>query len=47
VVLTDLNLRDGFDPNLSFLHPVRMANKNIENKTVYRIFVANFFKFNY
>jgi len=40
VVLTDLNFKEGFDSNLFFLHPESIANKNIENKIVYRIFVV-------
>jgi hypothetical protein len=40
VVLTDLNFSTGFEPNLSLLQPVSIANKNIENKIVYRIFVV-------
>ena len=47
VELTDLNLSVGAEPNLPFLQPVKIVNKIIENKMVYRIFVVYFFKNNY
>lgn len=39
-MLADLNLREGEELNLSLVHAVKITHKNMENKTVYRIFVV-------